>query len=117
MYDILDLTVLEPQILIMISKTKIFFVLKYDNKRYFASQLLKFVPKYAPVLDSDVFLLKNYINNYNKILVLTGAGISTESGAYLYLKIKLNLLIIYFVMLKMHKFKNYLLINNLIFIL
>lgn len=65
----------------MIMKTNLFCVLKHDNRRYLASQLLSFVPKYEPVLDSDVFLLKNYINSYNKILVVTGAGISTESGA------------------------------------
>ena len=39
-----------------------------------------FVPKCNPVKDSDVLRLKEFINSHNKICILTGAGISTESG-------------------------------------
>lgn len=41
---------------------------------------LEFVPKHEEVLESDFELLKNFIRKHDKILVLTGAGISTESG-------------------------------------
>lgn len=39
-----------------------------------------FVPKHKPPNCEDVEILKNFISKYNKILILTGAGISTESG-------------------------------------
>ncbi|XP_029046429.1 NAD-dependent protein deacylase Sirt4 [Osmia bicornis bicornis] len=39
-----------------------------------------FVPKCKPVKDPDVLRLKEFINSHNKICILTGAGISTESG-------------------------------------
>ncbi|XP_076249548.1 NAD-dependent protein deacylase Sirt4 [Calliopsis andreniformis] len=41
---------------------------------------LTFVPKCEPVNNLDVLKLKGFINNHNNICVLTGAGISTESG-------------------------------------
>lgn len=41
---------------------------------------LQFVPKHNPVKSSDVDTFKKFLNDYNDILVLTGAGISTESG-------------------------------------
>ncbi|KAL3271342.1 hypothetical protein HHI36_021830 [Cryptolaemus montrouzieri] len=45
--------------------------------RTYSSQ---FVPKHQIVSDNDIKLLRNFIDNSQKILVLTGAGISTESG-------------------------------------
>lgn len=39
-----------------------------------------FVPKHKPVCDYDVKQIKQFIERHTKILVLTGAGISTESG-------------------------------------
>lgn len=39
-----------------------------------------FVPAHAPVVASDVYKLKEFLVFNNDILVLTGAGISTESG-------------------------------------
>lgn len=39
-----------------------------------------FVPKHTPVQTSDAITLERFIKEHNKILVLTGAGISTESG-------------------------------------
>ncbi|XP_046386929.1 NAD-dependent protein deacylase Sirt4 [Ischnura elegans] len=41
---------------------------------------VNFVPKYAPVKENDIRRLHEYINNASKLLVVTGAGISTESG-------------------------------------
>lgn len=41
---------------------------------------LAFVPKCQPVGDRESYELQQFINNSNKICVLTGAGISTESG-------------------------------------
>ncbi|OAD58981.1 NAD-dependent protein deacetylase Sirt4, partial [Eufriesea mexicana] len=40
----------------------------------------RFVPKCEPVKDSDLLELKDFINNHSNICILTGAGISTESG-------------------------------------
>lgn len=39
-----------------------------------------FVPKHQKVNAHDISVLQNFINKHTKILVLTGAGISTESG-------------------------------------
>lgn len=39
-----------------------------------------FVPKYSPVCNDDIRRLSKFINSAEKIVVLTGAGISTESG-------------------------------------
>ncbi|XP_066599517.1 NAD-dependent protein deacylase Sirt4-like [Prorops nasuta] len=41
---------------------------------------LAFVPKCKPINQEDVLRLKEFVNSNNKMLVLTGAGISTESG-------------------------------------
>ncbi|XP_023019393.1 sirtuin 4 isoform X2 [Leptinotarsa decemlineata] len=43
------------------------------------TELLKYVPKHNPVLAQDIERLKTFIFNSKKILILTGAGISTES--------------------------------------
>ncbi|XP_078039864.1 NAD-dependent protein deacylase Sirt4 isoform X2 [Augochlora pura] len=48
---------------------------------FFRSYLdLTFVPKCEPTKDSDITRLKEIINVHNNICILTGAGISTESG-------------------------------------
>lgn len=39
-----------------------------------------FVPNSKPVTDSDLLKLKDFINSHDNICILTGAGISTESG-------------------------------------
>ncbi|KAL5278911.1 SIRT4 family protein [Megaselia abdita] len=46
------------------------------------SRLLRsqFVPKHNPVYDKDIKLLEDFLISKPNILVLTGAGISTESG-------------------------------------
>lgn len=41
---------------------------------------LAFVPKCEPAKPEEVNLLKQFIDNCGKICVITGAGISTESG-------------------------------------
>lgn len=48
------------------------------NKRY--SSLFPFVPKYTPAHDDDIEKINNFVNSASKLLILTGAGISTESG-------------------------------------
>ncbi|XP_021345500.1 NAD-dependent protein lipoamidase sirtuin-4, mitochondrial-like isoform X2 [Mizuhopecten yessoensis] len=40
----------------------------------------KFIPKAEPACDLDIYNLKNFLLTNNRILVLTGAGVSTESG-------------------------------------
>lgn len=42
--------------------------------------ILSFVPKHNPVQNVDVLRIKHFIISSKKLLVLTGAGISTESG-------------------------------------
>lgn len=39
-----------------------------------------FVPVSNPVRQEDILQLRNFIENNNEICVLTGAGVSTESG-------------------------------------
>ncbi|XP_012234272.1 NAD-dependent protein deacylase Sirt4-like [Linepithema humile] len=41
---------------------------------------LAFVPKCNPVRTEDVMRLKEFINKHDRLCILTGAGISTESG-------------------------------------
>jgi hypothetical protein len=59
-------------------------------------QLSEFVPKHAPVVTDDIKSLERFIDDHQKILILTGAGISTESGNiigifYSYLTLQMNL--------------------------
>lgn len=44
------------------------------------------VPKHNPADSKDLEKLKDFINKHEKLLILTGAGISTESGMYHSLK-------------------------------
>lgn len=53
--------------------------LKFGNT--LCSQVTQqFVPKHEPVLQKDIKLLENFLISKPNTLVLTGAGISTESG-------------------------------------
>ncbi|CAH1393111.1 unnamed protein product [Nezara viridula] len=45
-----------------------------------STQRLHCVPKHSPISDCDVKNLSEFIYNNGKLLVVTGAGISTESG-------------------------------------
>lgn len=40
----------------------------------------QYVPQHQPVLEGDVKKLQDFLINKPNIVVLTGAGISTESG-------------------------------------
>lgn len=42
----------------------------------------QFVPKHQPVLERDVKRLESFLLSKPNIVVLTGAGISTESGEF-----------------------------------
>ncbi|XP_055939464.1 NAD-dependent protein lipoamidase sirtuin-4, mitochondrial-like [Argiope bruennichi] len=46
----------------------------YYNKNY------QFVPKHEPCSPDSVSMLQDFVNKYSKVFVLTGAGVSTESG-------------------------------------
>lgn len=50
--------------------------------RPFATQY--FVPKHDKLRDEDVEKVRDFLYDKPRILVLTGAGISTESGLKLY---------------------------------
>jgi len=41
---------------------------------------LEFVPKHNKATNHDISRLQSFISSANRVLVLTGAGISTESG-------------------------------------
>ena len=40
----------------------------------------KFVPKYDYLIISDLELISKFVQSSKKLFVLTGAGLSTESG-------------------------------------
>ena len=44
------------------------------------NSLFPFVPRYTPAHDADIEKINNFVNSASKLLILTGAGISTESG-------------------------------------
>lgn len=50
------------------------FIRRYANQ---------FVPKHEPVQQEDIQKLENFLRDKANVLVLTGAGISTESGKVL----------------------------------
>ncbi|KYM93810.1 NAD-dependent ADP-ribosyltransferase sirtuin-4, partial [Cyphomyrmex costatus] len=52
---------------------------------------LAFVPKCYPVSIKDIMRLKEFVNKYHRLCVLTGAGISTESGIPDYRSFKVGL--------------------------
>lgn len=51
--------------------------LLYCIRRYVSNQ---FVPKHEPVQEQDIRKMENFLKDKTNVLVLTGAGISTESG-------------------------------------
>lgn len=61
--------------------------LKYVFKNYRKLSDISYVPKYKPVSSEDCQTLMRYILEHEKILVITGAGVSTESGIYVLIKI------------------------------
>lgn len=42
----------------------------------------QYVPKHNPVLEEDIKRLQDFLMSKSNIVVLTGAGISTESGMH-----------------------------------
>lgn len=52
-------------------------VYKESLRRFSSTQ---FVPEHGPVREADIQRLEDFLINKPNILVLTGAGISTESG-------------------------------------
>lgn len=59
----------------------------FSNKRFFSVKTNMFVPKHTPVQSGDISALNQFVDETNKLLVITGAGISTESGSYLAIRI------------------------------
>lgn len=57
------------------------FNINYLKKTYCYSS--RFVPKHEPPQDKDIANLEKFLNNRTNVLVLTGAGVSTESGIFL----------------------------------
>lgn len=55
-------------------------LIKISPLRCYSISALNFVPKHSLATEEDLTKLKNFIFKSNKILTLTGAGISTESG-------------------------------------
>lgn len=53
------------------------FVHFHSVRRFISNQ---FVPKHEPAGPNDVQRLENFLRDKQNVLVLTGAGISTESG-------------------------------------
>ena len=52
----------------------------FNRNSSLSSSVHSFVPKHASVNKCDIFQLQKFVSQSNKLLVLTGAGISTESG-------------------------------------
>lgn len=50
------------------------------HSRNFVTQF--FVPQHKPVNHKDIEVIKNYLSDKPNILIVTGAGISTESGNF-----------------------------------
>lgn len=50
--------------------------------------LLRFVPEYKAPTKEAISKFQNVIEGFNKLIVMTGAGISTESGFFYYSHIK-----------------------------
>ncbi|XP_022199637.2 NAD-dependent protein deacylase Sirt4 [Nilaparvata lugens] len=48
--------------------------------KIFVKEILSFVPRHKLVSEKDLNILLDFIESKSKILVLTGAGVSTESG-------------------------------------
>ena len=51
----------------------------------------QFVPKYNPLNDDDLEKIREFVARTRNLFVLTGAGISTESGLYIVTFIKTSL--------------------------
>ena len=56
--------------------------LKTSSRRLSAlnAETHEYVPKHKKATNYEIQVLQQFVNSVNKVLVLTGAGISTESG-------------------------------------
>lgn len=54
--------------------------LLYKSGQFYSSESLKFVPKHSPVEKRHIEQLREFISTSSALVILTGAGISTESG-------------------------------------
>ncbi|XP_054169277.1 NAD-dependent protein deacylase Sirt4-like [Oppia nitens] len=52
----------------------------YHINRHFSPFVTEFVPKHRKVTNIEIKLLQQFMDSTDRVLVLTGAGISTESG-------------------------------------
>ena len=52
----------------------------YTTKTAQTPNVLTFVPKSQEASDEDITKLQEFISNSNRLFIVTGAGISTESG-------------------------------------
>lgn len=50
------------------------------SRAEYSSGSMKYVPVHEPAIESDLRRLEKFLDDKPHILVLTGAGISTESG-------------------------------------
>lgn len=50
------------------------------HRRNYCFNTQNFVPKHLPIREVDVDVLRKFILQSKKIVVLSGAGVSTESG-------------------------------------
>lgn len=53
-----------------------------------------FVPRHEPAKIEDVKRLENFLRDKSNVLILTGAGISTESGVFILMTFLSNMCII-----------------------
>lgn len=65
----------------------------YKSAQYYSTELLKYVPKHNPVEENDIDQLREFISTSSALVVLTGAGISTESGNQTWSKQKDNFIL------------------------
>lgn len=59
-------------------KSRILFKKSFCS--YSTAELLRYVPKHKPVQENEFNKLKEFITTSTSLVILTGAGISTESG-------------------------------------
>lgn len=67
----------------MLSKKNLLLFL-FQRAKLISSQRFnsQFIPKHDPVQEQDIRNLENFLSDKTQVLVLTGAGVSTESGAF-----------------------------------
>lgn len=58
----------------------------------YSTELLRYIPKHRPVQENEINQLREFISTSSSLLILTGAGISTESGKQLMSKLNNNII-------------------------